>query len=172
MNKSRSVSVQRWGTRFLLLCPLVLLAGCSQERIAALEKQNQELTAKLERNSSFNLQAKCAAQADVRKTEAETFARNNPPRPDINVKSHYNARVNRCFVEIDRLTAIPPASLLFINNVQDAFENKQYAELDMEVLPHEPTHVVNCEMTKLNGEKVTCQSKEEFQNLIKELMEN
>ena len=81
-----------------MLLTAVGLCGCNDTKIFQLEKQNKELTAKLDavtKQSSLDLQEKCAKQA-----RAEYNAQGMEKEQIAGFANHYNSTVDKCFMEI------------------------------------------------------------------------
>jgi len=92
-----------------------------------------------------------------------------------NFDNHYSAKVNKCFVRLTSMASQVKPRVPTINRlVFDAFEGKVYASYMWmndggkkfwEVPPFD------CTVTSLSGEKRLCKSAEEFDELIKQFME-
>src|ERR1700682_3437330 len=92
-------------SRFLLLlAAAVLLAttGCdNSDRIARLEKQNQELLAEVKKgqaSADYDLQAKCSR--DARAWFNETWSRDRDTIL-LDFSNHYNKKENKCFIFVE-----------------------------------------------------------------------
>jgi hypothetical protein len=152
----------------MLIVSLGVLGLLLYSQTAALREQRrkvQELNTKLEAMSnttSLDLQEKCAKQARERFT-FEGFEK----RAMANFLSHYNTKLNKCFVQMASTDAKkPPISTYMM--VSDAFEGKVYAEYMKnwnEVSPFV------CKVTLLSGEERFCHSDDEFHALVKQYME-
>jgi hypothetical protein len=89
--------------RAALVLLLLILIGCEdRDRIARLEKQNQEFQESLAKEKSavtnFNLQGKCAKDA------REWFGRNYVRDKDtvlLDFRNHYNKAENKCFISVE-----------------------------------------------------------------------
>lgn len=121
--------------------------------------------------ATLDQQEKCSDQA--RKTFAE---QGYAHKSMAGYESHYNARLNRCFVEISTTdTQISPGTIWTNRFVLDAFEGKQYAtyawhtEKDKkywEVAPFQ------CEILLPSGERQFCKSDAEFDLLVNMYMQD
>lgn len=132
-------------------------------------RQVQELNAKLtsvSRAVDFDLQARCAKQAsDVWKTggwDRKKLA---------TYSSHYNDKLQKCFMRIDTSTEESGADVTF-ETVMDAFESKGYAEFIWKVDHNSgDSKSMRCSAILPTGEAITCTSPEEFDALVKQYME-
>jgi hypothetical protein len=157
------------------VCFLSLFAiGCNSDRLAKLEKENQELQAQVKRQqmaTSLDLQAKCGRDAK------EFFERGFPPdRTTIMLhhRNHYNSSLNKCFVLVEnhyRQAGSKTGS--WYNNIAlyDVYENSSYGKMSEwhEIAPDytDNLHMFDCEV---NGKK--CTSTEEFSRAANLFMEN
>ena len=151
----------------------VLLVGtaCNQDRIARLEKQNQELAARLEttaKAANLDMQAKCAQAARIAFNESglkkEALA---------GYTNHYNQTLNRCFVKFSTFKAEGKGSTIY-KSVLDAFEGNQYGEYYWSNSQNKPAWEVKpmvCTVTLSSGEEKHCESDKEFEDLLKVYME-
>jgi len=118
--------------RFLLIIAVMIsLMGCNTDKIDQLEKQNRELTAKLEatsRQRTLELEDKCAKQA-LAEFERGGWNKLATPRHMASLTNHYNSKLGKCFMEIEDtdFTAIAHGNRLN-KIVSDAFEGKVYGE--------------------------------------------
>lgn len=154
---------------------LIFVPGCNQDKIARLEKENQELAAKLEavvRSANLDAQAKCAEQG--RLAFNESGLKNKGLANYANHYNHYNQKLNKCFVQFFTITHEGKGPVIY-RSVQDAFEGKVYAEYYWnnsegkqapEVIPF------TCKVTLLSGEETFCGSDKEFDELLKVYMGN
>jgi outer membrane murein-binding lipoprotein Lpp len=113
-----------------IVAGLCALVGCSDsERLAKLEKQNQELQAQIKKQESasalYDLQAKCAKDA------AAWFRTNFPADKDtilLNQTNHYNRSMNKCFISVEYHFSTSSVSWSNAMSLWDVQENSQYAE--------------------------------------------
>ncbi|PIQ77009.1 hypothetical protein COV82_06805 [Candidatus Peregrinibacteria bacterium CG11_big_fil_rev_8_21_14_0_20_46_8] len=114
---------------------------------------------------NLDAQEKCAKQA------AQEFNRlGYTIEEDWQLRNHYNKKLNKCFAEIYG-THLQELNQKFYTNrlIIDAFEGKTYADFLC------PTSDGGCASTTVYICKVLdkkCVSEEEFEKLIKPLMEN
>jgi hypothetical protein len=92
-----------------------------------------------------------------------------PPVPIADFQDHYDARLRRCFVEIDSTISYGSNATIHAKTVADAFEGRSYAEfaerLDgYQVRPPEQCYVIE------NGQKKKCGSLSEFDLLTRPYM--
>jgi hypothetical protein len=148
--------------------------ACNQDRIARLEKQNQELAVKVDsvrKAGTLDLQAKCASQARV--AFNESGLRKEERGGLSGYTNHYNRTLNRCFVEFSD-TKPEGNGLATYKSVQDAFEGKVYGEYYWSNAQGRPGMAVKptvCTVTLLSGEDKYCESDKEFEELLKVYME-
>jgi hypothetical protein len=152
--------------RWLLLPLWIGLAACNEDKISQLEKQNKELTerlATLEANSrqaaALDVQAKCAKQAEV------VYKSNDYPKTELSsYTNHYNAKLNKCFVEITDMPEANGTLETFIT-LMDAFEGKDYGDY------FGKNRTAQCKVVTPNGQDKNCDSRDEFDLLVKPYME-
>jgi len=132
-------------------------------------RQVRELTARLESASNtarLDLQAKCAKQA-------REFLSQFDNRDVVETRNHYNAGLNKCFVET-RTVSFAFGSRSESKVLTDAFEGKDYGSYIFVAKPHEADWQVSpaeCKVTLPSGEETTCHSSDEFDALIKQYMQ-
>ncbi len=150
-------------TALILLAILVgVLSLLLYSRTAALRDQRrqvQELNRKLDslsRTTSFDLQERCAKQADQefsnlgwKKHEGAVLA------------NHYNQKLNKCFMQVENSDVMGTWI-----TISDAFEGKVYAVMGLH-----GDEVKKCSVTLLSGEEKTCHAPNEFDALVKEYMQ-
>lgn len=164
--------------RFLLrsipVALVVIGIGCNTDKVNRLENENRDLTTKLEavtKAASLEGQAKCAQQARA-EFEADGWAK----KPMASFTNHYNAQLNKCFIQIQSSEVNTKTDTIFTyRTVMDAFEGRGYAEYSWksdttkkywEVAPFV------CKVTTLSGgQEVYCKSTEEFDELVKQFMQ-
>jgi outer membrane murein-binding lipoprotein Lpp len=156
---------------FVLVSLMLFGTACNQDKIARLEKQNQELAAKLDaiaKAANLDTQAKCAQQARIAFNESGL-----DKQAMRGYTNHYNQKLNSCFVRLNSLKAAGK-DLATYTSVQDAFEGKSYAEYFSANIKGEPPWSVKpsvCMVTMASGEDKDCESKKEFEELVKVYME-
>ncbi|HLJ15808.1 MAG TPA: hypothetical protein VKV15_15020 [Bryobacteraceae bacterium] len=152
---------------------LLTATGCGQDRIAALEKQNQELKAQMEKShatSDYDLQAKCAS--DARAWFNENWS---PSKYTLfsNFTNHYNKTMNKCFIVVEVHLNYSEGEWLNHVSLWDVYENSRYADFSEDHIRHlTPTFTVEervdtCEL----GER-KCASLNEFNDLTRPYMSN
>lgn len=161
---------------FVFLAALLTsLTGCdSSDRIAALEKQTQQLqedVKKISQSSEYDLQEKCEKEArDFFKREWESAGRDRTTLV-LEFTNHYSRKENRCFMRIDFRYLVTPQLASWNENVLiwDVQENSQLARYGghHEVsssgdTPKTEDWTVMCEV---NEQK--CKTMSEFNNLTR-----
>lgn len=120
------------------------------------------------KGANLEFQKKCADQA------AAVFKELGwNKKPWAVYSNHYQPTMNKCFVRIEN-TAIENHAPSTSINVSDAFEGKVYADyfwLNSEGKKYWEVKPFMCKVTLLSGEEKVCQSKEEFDELVKVYME-
>ncbi|MBI4201069.1 MAG: hypothetical protein HY531_02120 [Chloroflexi bacterium] len=168
--------------RWLIITFVLLGAGCNQDRIARLEKQNQELQAQLKKQQAdlqeaadLDLQAKCAKQAREQFRD-DAVIKGWAKEPMGGFTNHYSKKLKRCFMRVENTTMIGSDVIGAHRYVFDAFEGKLYGEYSSyvgktdigkkggEVAP------VSCKVTSPSGEVIFCHSYGEFEELTKPYM--
>lgn len=132
-------------------------------------RQVRELTAKLESASNsarLDLQAKCARQA-------HEFLSQFDNRDVVETRNHYNAGLNKCFVET-RTVSFAFGNRSESKVLTDAFEGRDYGSYIFVAKPNEADWQVSpaeCKVTLPSGGETTCHSSDEFDALIKQYMQ-
>ena len=155
-------------TLLILLLLAVVALGyfltIQQRQIKAMEAQS--------RTNGLELQDKCAKESEL------VFKRGGWDEKGViaSFTNHYNAKLNRCFMEVERTDPTIVANTVFETKfVVDAFEGKPYAEYTWkteagkkywEVTPSE------CSVTLTDGTRKACKSAEEFSEQIRPYMEH
>jgi len=150
----------------LMIC-VGLLAGCDADRIAKLEKENADLKAKVEKQSTalnFDLQQKTAK--DARSWFASSFTKDKDTIY-LDYTNHYNKKLNTCFVWVERHNRDTDSQKLLgpwfnIVEVWNVYENSKYGSYVEHNDPkdQQPHTELDCDV----GGK-SCSSLKEFQNL-------
>jgi hypothetical protein len=135
------------------------------------EKQIGELIAAHQSqriSTSLDAQERCARQAAIAFKELG-WARN----PAAVFGNHFSARDEKCFMKIESATVV--GSTPWTNKtVLDAFEGRvigTYAWKSDPGKKYWEVPPVTCQVTLRSGEKRTCASDEEFEDLVKTYME-
>jgi len=154
---------------------LLVATGCGQDKkIAALEKQNQELMAEIEISHAtvdYDLQAKCSK-------DARAYFNGNWPRDKdtlyLDFTNHYNKSMNKCFILVEyRYSHGREYSWANDKALWDVYENARYADLNVYHITYfEPTFrkeekVANCELFDKK-----CTTIGEFDNFTRPYMSN
>jgi hypothetical protein len=160
----------------IILFTALIVSGCaSDERVARLEKQTEELKGEIKKSqeaADFDLQAKCGK-------DARTWFQDNWSRDKDTVlltfTDHYNKAQNKCFIFVEYHYRQDQKSGSWTNDITltDVYENVKYAEFgESHLLFYKPTvhstdEVFDCEAY---GKK--CSTIDEFNNLIRPYMNN
>jgi hypothetical protein len=150
----------------------IIAAGCDSDRVSKLEKENQEMKAKLEKNNvalDYDLQAKCSK--DARAWFHENWSRDKDTIL-LDFSNHYSAKLNKCFIFVEYHYNSSPSngdlsSWANYMTLYDVYENVKYAEFSQNHIVHgkpdfkleEP--VITCDV---RGTK--CNALDEFNNLL------
>ena len=129
-----------------------------------------QVQSKMKAAINFDFQERCAKQA------REQFKQLGwDKEPMAGFTNHYNEKMNKCFVLIENTDAKSSPGTIWTNVVlMDAFEGKElglyswHTEKDKKYWEVPP---FQCEVTLPSGEKKICNSREEFDELIKVYME-
>jgi hypothetical protein len=137
-----------------------------------IEKLSAELAANKseQKGASLEYQEKCAAQAKRTFDELGYKARKL-----AGYENHYNAKMNRCFVEIDDTDTSYSPTIWTHKILQDAYEGKMYGQYHWHTMKDKKYWEVppfQCKVLSLSGEDQSCNSDEEYETLIKVYMEN
>ena len=163
--------------RGLLLFALVVFCGCDSDRMARLEKKNQELEAKLAKQqqvADLDAQSKCAAGARTYFNDNWASSRTDPDTQLLNYHSHYNRRSGICLVVVEfhyRLDKNKTSNWANIITVYDAFEGFQHGRLSAKhLMSYKDPIGITIDVTEcaLDGEK--CTTEKEFHDKLKPLM--
>ena len=159
---------------FLLLVAAVALGWYARSREDAFRAEkhhSQELQFKLDRlpqNAPLDLQEKCARQAKA-VFESQGWKKNDL----AGYTNHYNMKANKCFMEVTNQDIKQSRTSTF-RTVSDAFEGKTYAEYfwqsDKDKKYWEVAPFL-CRVTPLGGKQGYCKTTDEFDELIKQFME-
>lgn len=155
--------------RWLIFSSFLFLSACNTEKVAQLEKENKELQARLaaqEGRNLLDLQDRCSQQARL-------YFKSQGPWDNGTITSytnHYNQRLNKCFIQLNA-TAFSKGSIFVSVFINDAFEGRDYGEYhSMAKYPEEAPAM--CTVTSLPAaQATTCHSQKEFDELIKQYME-
>jgi hypothetical protein len=119
----------------------------------------------ISKGASLDLQGKCAKQARVEFNRQESQEPKEKDSPDFDeYTNHYNEAMNKCFILF-----MQHSGVWDIQTLSDAYERKIYGQYMWHVVSgkkyweNPPT---SCSVTLPSAEEKTCNSKEEFYNLI------
>ena len=154
---------------------LFMMVACGQdERIANLEKQNQELKAEMEKGratADYDLQAKCSK--DARAWFNENWSRDKDTVM-LDFSNHYNKSQNKCFILVEFHYSIDTNGS-WANNMTlwDVYENSKFgAFTEYHTIYFKPVastsdRVITCE---LFAQK--CKTGNEFNGLVQPYLSN
>ena len=156
----------------LVLVGLTLFGtGCNQDKIALLEKENKELTTKLDsvaKAANLDMQGKCASQARI-EFRNEGFERER--NGTASFLNHYNSKLNKCFMLVTDNTFYKNGTIVIMNLLTDAFEVKGFGECVSVRGPNRMPAPTTCWVLGETGEKKQCSSETDFDSLVKPYME-
>lgn len=151
---------------------LLMGTGCDfDQRISHLEKQTQELQAKVVKESTvaeYDLQAKCSRDARTWFSENWSSARDKSTTL-LDYTNHYHKNLNKCFILVEYHYSVD-ASSSWMNDMTlwDVYENSKYGNFaESHTIRFKPTvdshdEVITCELL---GKK--CKTIEEFNNFTR-----
>jgi len=162
-------------TAIILTACCLMVAGCDHEqRIAALEKQSQELKTELAKNKAaadFDFQSKCSRDAKA------WFNENWAGTKDaalLDYTNHFNKAQNKCFILVEYHYSIDKKTGSWIGDLilyDDVYENSKYGDfsenhwISLQPKIESGDHVSECEVY---GKK--CTTEDEFNGLIRSYM--
>lgn len=146
---------------------LLVVMGCGQdEKIANLEKQNEELKAEAEKShttADYDLQAKCSK--DAKTWFNENWSRDKDTEL-LDFTNHYNKSMNKCFILVEYNYTLGDGSARWVNDMTlwDVYENAKYASFDETHMMTARTddRVITCELSDKK-----CKTGEEFNDLVR-----
>ena len=150
---------------------LMFLVGCDTERVTSLEKENQELKEKIQKqeNAAADLdsQAKCGRDAKI-------YFHENWPSDEktmnLDFTNHYNRSLNKCFVLVSDLFWIKKNSQsAFISVLQDVYENDAVGQFSQTEV-NSPDKLEGLTLCKVADAK--CTAVKEFNDLVHPYMIN
>jgi len=146
--------------RFIVAVLALSAVACNQERLAILEKENHELTVKLQK-ANLDLQEKCAqaAAAYIRSDRADRDT------VSLTYSNHYNLRLNHCFIQ-SKSSLLSNLYTQVSSYVTDAYEGTLVANVSEITLKNEAPQIT----CSIAGR--ACHSRKEFDESIKQFMEN
>ncbi len=160
---------------FVLSGAVISATGCDSDRISKLEKENQEMKAKLEKGNAaqdYELQARCAK--DTRVWFNQTYS----PQPDTDLlayTNHYNKNLNKCFATVEiRFRTVTTYPLWgHIITLWDVYENSHYgtySELLTDGLRLKGGTADNLLHCEVYGSK--CKTIDEYNGLVQPYLNN
>jgi hypothetical protein len=153
-------------TLIILLLLAVVILGYF---VTTQQHQIKTLQARPKTNP-LELQEKCAKQAALLFKEDGWKAQKDHI---ASFGSHYNTKLNRCFIEIEDFNQVGTNSVT-TKSVIDAFEGKPYGAYMWKsdaVKKYWEVPPMGCEVTVADGTKKTCKSADEFDELVRPYME-
>jgi hypothetical protein len=163
--------------RALIVILAAFTVGCGDARQTARlqtqleeqQKQIRDLQAQvvgLSKSEALDLDEKCSKQALADFHEAgykegglDSFT------------NHYNAELRKCFILIQSADTKTEKGKIWQNkDLWDAYERKNYAAFMWRSDPAKQVKPVECHVFMPTGEKKTCESAEEFDELVKTYM--
>ena len=151
---------------------MMMLTGCDSAR---LEKQNQELLARLRRQQAvqdFDLQSKCSLAAktyfggekEEYRTSTVLGASLSETLATLKYTDHFSKSLNRCMIEISHFVSTPGKGLFLNVHVYDVFERETYGSY------FGPTNPMDGSPTSCRVDEGGCQSYPDFEAKIKRYM--
>jgi hypothetical protein len=158
----------------LVVCLSLGLVAVKQNTAVRQQRdQIRELHTQLEaasRSTALDLQEKCAKQA---REEFKLYGWDK--REMAGLSNHYNVKLNKCFMEIgDTDAKSVPGTIVTSETVSDAFEGKEYGTYiwsTQKGRKYWEVPPLRCKVTLPSNEEKICHSSEEFDALVKPLME-
>lgn len=153
-----------------IVAAMIACSGATQQaqanqKISELQRQIADLNAKLaekSKASTIDAQEKCAERARKDFTDWGFIAKEEP-----DFTSHYNEKLDRCFVQFQNTLE---NGEWFWRELFDAYGGQQYGQFGDETKPDEGTKIVECDVKLPSGEDRTCNSDDEFMDLVKVYM--
>ncbi len=154
----------------VLLLLVVALVYQVYRQQSIIQAQRTLLAAPEPKGASLEYQEKCAQRS------AQYYKENDYKIDDYHsFENHYNAKLNKCFIEIYGTDQQPDKTFLTSRTIFDAFEGKNYAqyawgsEKDKKYWEVPP---LICSITLPDGNTQLCKTEDEFTSLTKNLMED
>ena len=156
------------------LAAIVFTAGCGDgQRIAQLEKQNEEFKAQLARNQAatdFDLQAKCAKDSTA--WFNESFS-NDKDTILLDHSNHYNKEQNKCFIVVEwhyKSSYYGEGSWTNHMSLWDVYENTRLGEVvEQHIIEFKPPSTRN-EVQSCSMLDKKCSTVAEFDDLARPYM--
>jgi hypothetical protein len=145
-------------------------------RVSALEKQNSELRAeiqKLKSTSDYDMQEKCNRDA---KEWLNTNWQNSKDTVFMTYNSHYNRASNSCFIVVEHHVKSPfgdNGSWSNVIEMWDVLENTKYASIQEDHLVHmKPSYSVGDTVVECEVRGKECKTLDEFNTITRPYMAN
>ncbi len=154
----------------LLVLAVGMLAYVAYSQRFVLQEQRrltQQLNTTLSMDASLGRQERCAKQA-LEEFKAQGLEAHKGD-DYANFSDHYNERLNKCFVQIN-YTNTANNAIFSSEEVLDAFEGKEYGHW-YQRMTQKAIIPVECKVKLPSGEEKKCNSKEEFESMVKPYME-
>jgi hypothetical protein len=156
----------------IALIILALFWHGQRETLQGQERQIKDLSAQLKSNAEtadLDLQDRCALQA------GEEFKLEGlEKQPSATFSNHFNKHMAKCFV-VTQNNSVTKGSVLNSKMLVDAYEGRVIAEflwINSDGRKYWEVSPTECDVLMPSGEKETCHSSEEFDELIKVYMED
>lgn len=151
-----------------------MAVGCGQDqKIANLEKQNQELKAEVEKSRptiDYNLQEKCSKDAKNWFNENWQADKNTKL---LQFTNHYNKTLNECLILVERHYSVDKNAWTNDTTLWNVYENDKYGSFAANTTTyfkpefHTETEVITCELSDNK-----CKNIEEFSALVHPYLNN
>jgi hypothetical protein len=151
------------------------LTGCDADKIARLEKQNQDLQDQLKKQqalASLEFQSKCSRDA---RTWFHENWRGDKDTTLLDFTNHYNKVMNKCLIVVEYHYSIGDVRGSWMNDMTmwDVYENAKYAQ-------YSESHMMAKDFLKVTDSVISCnppsgnkcKSIQEFNNAITSYMNN
>jgi len=158
-----------------LIALVIVLGGCDAGKISRLEKQNQKLQSEIRKNQAavdLDMQGKCAR--DSKLWFDEQWGHRDQDTLSLDYHNHYNRSLNKCFALVDYRSGTRPGgrrgqSVLVHESLWTVYENNaRLAEFSSRYISYKSESeekILDCRV-----DEKTCQSEDEFDNLVQPYM--
>jgi len=145
---------------------LFILCGCNGDRIARLEKENQELKARLAQETTSRLddQMKCFREA---RTFFEDRYKHDKSTTFLNYMSHFNRHDGVCYVLVEWHGENAPLGSTSSMTLWNMQKNSRVGQLYANQSPDGQESVKKC---VVNG--IPCTTPDEFNQLVQSFLNN
>jgi hypothetical protein len=149
----------------------------TSDRLARLEKQNQELQAQVQKGNAaadLDLQAKCSR--DARAWFTENWLPRDKDTILLDFTNHYNKKLNKCFILVEyhydsKFAGAGGTSWTNDMLLTDVYENSKYGRFDENHYTYwKPTVTTNDEVISCELLDQKCKTIEEFNGLLRPYM--